>query len=253
LAKSVKVVVAEAIKPLVDEVNRFAKDFQARDAAHAALAETIEKGINYEEAVVTELQVWARALGAEVLHVGPDNRPGDIVVRFLGTSLAGAELAIVLEVRNRQGPSGRRVIEETLAKAISERKAHCGVYLSRTAEGLSQEIGEWGEGVCDGGPYIATTHQQLLFAIRWLVLQHRLAAAQATTPDLDVAAVEDQVKRIRTRLGRVATIKRKATDVRSSADDIQAEAEALRDEVRNALVAIEDAVRVVVTADAEAR
>lgn len=39
------------------------------------------------------------------------------------------------------------------------------------------------------------------------------------------------------------TINSKVTDVRSSIDDIQGEAVALRDEVRGALTAIEDALK----------
>ena len=57
--------------------------------------------------------------------------------------------------------------------------------------------------------------------------------------------MEAQLERIRTALGRVATINRKVTDVRGSANEIQTEAEALRDEIRSGLSAIDSAIHVI--------
>jgi len=82
LAKAVKNVVAEAVKPLADEMDRLAKEIRGQEAALEALQETIEKGITYEHEVLERLQGWSKFAGAEVHHVGGDNRPGDIVIKF---------------------------------------------------------------------------------------------------------------------------------------------------------------------------
>ena len=63
---------------------------------------------------------------------------------------------------------------------------------------------------------------------------------------MDAPTIEAQVRRIRTSLGRVKEINRQAGAVRDGADGIQTEAEALRDEIKNSLLAIEEAMRVVV-------
>ena len=67
-----------------------------------------------------------------------------------------------------------------------------------------------------------------------------VAQKRAMTPKLDASAVQAQIERIRTALGRIKTINTKASVVRSGADDIQQEAEALRDDVKDALSDLEE-------------
>ena len=90
---------------------------------------------------------------------------------------------------------------------------------------------------------VACTHENLLIALRWLVIQKRLYQAQDRCAEIDAAAIQQQAQRIRTSLDRVKAINRKVTDVRASANDIQTEAEALRDEIRTSLTVIEDALK----------
>jgi hypothetical protein len=65
---------------------------------------------------------------------------------------------------------------------------------------------------------------------------------RADAPDFDGSAIESQIQRIRTALKRVKNIKTKVTAVRGSADDIELEATGLQDEIRESLIAIEDAI-----------
>src|SRR6516225_6572252 len=106
LARSVRATVADAIRPLADEVNRIGLQMAAASAAEDLIAQTARKGAPYEEQLVKLLQLRASAMGAAVLHVGPDNRPGDIVLDFDDTSVA-AGLCIVVEARDRTTPMGR--------------------------------------------------------------------------------------------------------------------------------------------------
>jgi len=242
LAKSVKATVSEAVRPLADEVNRLSKQITAGEAADQVIAETTKKGAPYEDEVLAEVLAWSTVAGAEVHHVGPDNRPGDILIKFGDTSVA-AGLVLVVEARDRSTPLGRRAIADVANKAMAERGATAAIYLSHYRDGLAAEVGEWAEGVSDRGSWIASTHGQLLVAIRFMLLLHRLTVLRESNPDIDVAAVDGQMGRIRTALRKVGTIKRNVTAIRESAGTIQDEAEALQSEVRGALVAIEEVLR----------
>jgi len=59
---------------------------------------------------------------------------------------------------------------------MAERKANAAMCLrGKSAAGLAAEIGEWADGTADSGPFVACTHENLSIAIRWLIIQHRIA------------------------------------------------------------------------------
>jgi hypothetical protein len=251
LASAVKQVVSEAVKPLADEVDKLAKEVRGQEAAEEALEQTTSKGQTYEEEVLEDLHQWSAFAGAEIHYVGTDNKPGDIVVSLPADGLLGTPLIIVIETRDRQSQAGRKVITDALAKAMAERKASAALYVSKTHAGFAAEIGEWADGMTDSGPFVACTHENLPIALRWLVIQKRIARTQEHAVEVDAATIGRQMQRIRTALDRVKTINRKVTDVRTSATDIQTEAEALRDEIKASLTTIDDALRAATTPSPE--
>lgn len=241
LAKAVKEAVAEAVKPLTERVDSLAREVHGQEAAAEALAQTTEKGTPYETEVLGRLQTWSKTIGAEIRHVGGDNRPGDILVSVV----AAEDLSLfnlVVEVRDRQSPKGRKAVTDDLSAAMAERNAGYAIYLSRNRDGLGQELGEWAEGICDRGPWVACTDEHLGTAVRFLLVQWAIARRRAATPTIDAAAATAQIERIRTALARVKNINTKTTAVRASATDIQEEAESLRDDVRGALSDLEVAL-----------
>ncbi len=225
LAKAVKTVVSEAVLPLANEVNRLGKDFRAQEAASEALQQTTEKGLTYEEEVVAGLQAWSQPSGAAVSHVGGDKRPGDILITLPRTPLVPNQISVVVEARDRESQLGRKAISDLLTRAMAERKANAAIYVSRFKEGLGKEIGEWAEGEGECGPWVATVNEHLTTAVRWLIQQLQWASIRESGPQVDAAAVDTQVKRIRTALSRLVTINRKVTDIRTNASSIQEEAE----------------------------
>jgi hypothetical protein len=244
LAKAVKSAVVEAVKPLADEVDRLTKEIRGKQAAQEVLQHTTAKGITYEEAVVAELQHWSKLAGAEVYHVGTDNNSGDILIKLTPKSIAATELSIVIEARDRESePWGRKRISEQLNKAMAQRGANAAIFLSRTRNGLRQEIGEWAEGVGDQGSWVATTHDLLTLAIRFLIMQQRLSVLRASQPEINAIVLSDQIGRMRTTLRRIASINKHLTALRQHANDIETEAETLKNELRDALTSIEDAMR----------
>ncbi len=241
LARCVRATVGEAVKPLADEVERLAKQMAADEAARVALEGTTAKGASFEERVVVELQRWAAADGAAVVHAGEDNRPGD-VVEFPPDGLVQPPLRIVVEARDRATRAGRKVVADCVQRAMVERSAEAAIYVTRSIDGLAREIGEWAEGVCERGPWVATTFDHLLVAIRFLLVQARLAAARKAEAAIDTATVRGQLTRIRTSLKRIVRINRAAGEIREQVRSVE-EAELLRREVRDALASVEDAVR----------
>jgi hypothetical protein len=122
--------------------------------------------------------------------------------------------------------------------------ANSAIYVSKTRAGLAKEIGEWAEGSSDAGPWVACSHEHLVTAVRFLVVQDRLRQLRAAVPTVDASSIESQVQRIRTSLGRVRNIKTKITTIRDGADCIEGEADALRADISGALAEIEDALKV---------
>ncbi|MHC5724793.1 MAG: hypothetical protein ACYT04_34360 [Nostoc sp.] len=88
LAKAVKTVVEEAVKPLASEVDQLAKQIREKEVVESVLEQTIAKGGTYEEAMVVELQDWSKLCGAEVFHIGNDKEPGDILIKLSANSIA---------------------------------------------------------------------------------------------------------------------------------------------------------------------
>ena len=54
---------------------------------------------------------------------------------------------------------------------------------------------------------MACTGDQLLTAVRFLIVQRRLADLREVAPEVDAATVEQQARTIRTSLGRINTVK----------------------------------------------
>jgi len=241
LSQTIKKVVVEGVTPLSNEVNRLTKDLAAQKEVAEALKRTTEKGASYEDNVVVVLRDWATAVGGEVHHVGRDNRAGDVVVKLNGGSVS--RLSVVVEARDRGTPQGRKRITDELTNAMAERNANAGIYVSRTRDGLGKEIADWAEGECERGPFVACTHENLVIAMRFLVSQERLAQLRSTAPEVDAASIKAQLQRVRTSLDRVKTINRSITAVHDNTNGIQAEAEAIRTEVRDCLLCIEDALK----------
>ena len=199
--------------------------------------------MTYEEEVVARLQDWARFSGVEVEHVGPDNKPGDVVVRMTGLGGTGTHCTIVIEVKDRQDKVGRVRVSAMLSEAMPDREATAAVYLSRTRSGLAKEIGDWAEGETTLGPWVACIDDYLLIALRHLNALHELTQIRASRPEVDTVAISSQIQRIRTSLNSLTNIKTKANALHNGATEIEQEADALRKEIVDALVRVEESLR----------
>jgi hypothetical protein len=241
LARTIQTTIETALKPLREELDSLAKEIRGQEAAVEALAQTTAKGKTFEEEIVAGLQPWARCVGAQVQHVGIDNHPGDIVVEV--TEGLSTPTRIIIEAKDTQSPKGRKAITDMLTGAMAQRGANAAVYLSRDRQGLANEVGEWAEGKCGCGGYVACTYEHLITALRFLLVRRKLDEIRASHPDFDSEGVIAQIGRVRIALDRIKNINRKTSEIRGSAGDIETEAAALRTEVRDALTAIEEGIK----------
>jgi hypothetical protein len=116
---------------------------------------------------------------------------------------------------------------------MGERKCAAGVFVCRDTAGLANEIGEWDEGLCAFGPYVATTAQHLETALRYLISQQALAARsqamlasaqEGRPPAVDKAAAQLRLGEVRLTLSKLVQLKRQATQLHQIADNLDREA-----------------------------
>jgi hypothetical protein len=239
----VTAIVDEALRPLKTDVRNLADRLLAEESAAAVINRTTEKGLPYEEEIVDRLRPFARSVGAAIEHVGADNQPGDIVLIFGPTSIAGRELKLVIEVRDRADGKGQRRVSDDLEAAIAYRGATAAVYLGRTVGAFAKEIGEFAEGRCKGGPFVAAVDQFLELAIRFIVVLARLEDLRNSHSEVDTVAIPTYVAQIRTSIDRTRAIKTKLTTINGAANDIAQQVDDLRSEVITALDSVESLLK----------
>ena len=116
-----------------------------------------------------------------------------------------------------------------------ERHACLAIYLNRNQDGFAKEIGDWAEGACERGLFVATTEEHLTTAIRFLFAQRQLAVSRVLKREIDTQAIETHVNRIRVALAGVKNINTSVTKGHELLAGIQSQAETLRSTVRDAL------------------
>lgn len=245
LSKSVKEIVQEGIKPLQERLDDVGKELRARDAVEDALSHTTEKGHKYEDVVVSSLvSVWS-PMGARVEHVGTDNKHGDVLVSFKEDIPASTgSMSVIIEAKDRHGNrAGRKVIADAMATAMATRDCEYGIYLGKDTDTFAKEIGDWAEGECEKGRWVATTHANLTMALRYLMVVRRLAEIKDGSEEIDTDAIRLQLDRIKVSFKRIANISTKATSVRNAADDIQKEGADLKSELQAVIRQVEDSMR----------
>lgn len=243
LVKTVRESFGELLKPLQEKVDALGEQIRKDEAVAEVVDQTTLKGPGYEARVATELSEIGRPIGAHVDHIGADNKPGDVLFITDDNSAAQSGIRIIVEARDKQDEKGRKQLSDELIRKMTERDANAGIYVCKTRKGLGKTLGDWVEGVNDRGPWIATTHDHLAAAIRMLLVQFRLQALKANDADFDGAAVEAQIQQIRTSLNKVQQIRRRANSAKESMEFISEESLSLKNEVNQALVGIEEALR----------
>ena len=141
LVKAVQGALSAGLTPLREEIDRLAKEVRGQEAAAEALSQTTAKGFCFEEDVVSALQPWARAVGAQIEHVGGDNQAGDVVITLPTVT---SFIRIALELKDRQTAKGRKAISDMVAAMMEARAATAAIYVSRVVRGSQMKSGTGG-------------------------------------------------------------------------------------------------------------
>jgi len=242
-ANVLKAVIEEALAPVRTELRSMADRVIAQDAAAEVVSRTTEKGLPYEFSVVERVHVWAKAVGASVEHVGGDNQPGDMVVCFGSKSIVGRELVLVIEVRDRADGKGLKRVNDDLEAAMRQRNATSALYVGRTPAGFAKEIGEWADGRCQSGPFVACVDGLLEAALRYVVALVRLDDLQQAHREVDTAAIQPYIAQVRTSVERTRSMKSKLTTIDAATVDVRRDLDTLRSEIVGALEAVESILK----------
>jgi hypothetical protein len=242
LAIAVKKAVQDVTAPLSTAISTLSLALERERGAQEVLAESTDKGYQFEEELLPLLRDWAATVGADLEYTAPQNKPGDFVLTLRETTLGAGPLRVVVEARDRETGWGRVRISDQMSASLSEWKGNYGVYVSKTRDGLAREIGEWAEFDCDRGPVVACTVDHLRTALRFAVVDSKLRAAAQERRAVDVATLSAQLDRFRDGLNHLTQIKRKATEIREILLVIDSEADQMREGIQDTLSKIEAAI-----------
>ena len=239
LVSAVRKEVENATASLREAVNALTNAYSGKKGAEEALADTTEKGFDFESELVSQLRDWSSIIGAEFEHVGPQNHPGDFVIRLKNTGAGPSSLTLVIEARDRKDSQGRIRIAEQMNEALKQWNGNYGMYVSKTKAGFANEIGEWSELSCGAGSVIACTSEHLNTALRFAIVMHRLKDLQESRREVDTSTIVNQIGRFRTSLNHLKQIKSKVTEIGNLLPDIESEADNMRSEINATLEDIE--------------
>ena len=243
LLKAVSTEVEKATKPLQTIIETLKTAVVGEEAIKEALSATTQKGFEFEEELKPILRNWAASVGAELEHVGPQNFPGDFVLRLKDTAIGPSGLTIAMEARDRQDGWGRVRIVEHMNTALKQWDGNYGIYVNKTPAGLAQEIGEWSELTCDSGSIIACTYEHLRTALRFALVDYKFRELQQSRREIDITSIEGKLSQFRISLNHLTQIKSQVNAIRQPLTQIESEADDMRTEINSVLQEIEDAIR----------
>jgi|FLYL01.1.fsa_nt_gi hypothetical protein len=242
LANAVKKAVQDVTAPLSTAIATLSLALERERGVQEVVAASPEKGYQFEEELLPLLRDWSVAVGADLEYTAPQNRPGDFVLTLRETGLGPSPLRIVVEARDRENAWGRVRINEQMSASLSEWNGNYGIYVSKTQDGLAQEIGEWRELDCDRGPVVACIADHLRTALRFALVDTKLRTAAQERREIDIATLSAQLDRFRDSLNHLTQIKRKATEIREILSVIDSVADQMREGIQDTLSKIEAAI-----------
>lgn len=244
LAATVKRAVTDSLDEIRAKLDRVSDAVIAEESRADVVAQTTLKGPVFEEEVLEVVTKWARIAGCEVEHVGVDNKAGDILIRTTPSGLTEEPLSLVIETKDDASQHGRARTKNLLQDAMSERKAQFGIFVKKSAAQFANEIGEWSEGQNEKGKWLACSAEQLNQALRFALVQHRIAAIRRAVPSVDTVGVEEQINRIRTGFQKFTNINSQVTKINGAAGAIKGEVNSLKADIEDSLQSIEQALRI---------
>lgn len=246
LPKSVKAVIDQALAPLTEKLEKLelnlTKEAGKQEGIEEVVQSTTLKGAAFEEDLAERILPWCQPYGTQPDLVGGDKKPGDIVIEFHSDGPLGLEFNIVLSAKDDQNARAQRRIAGDLDKAMQERGAQFGVFVGKSQATLGKGLGDFAEGECPSGGWIACTIENVVLALRLAVIRYRLAVTRTSLDTIETSQVLSQIAAIRTSLQKIATIKSDKTKAMTALNSIESGASTLQTEIIGYLDAIEAAI-----------
>jgi|GEM_PF-2540747 len=212
------------------------------------------KGTEFEDAVYAVLGELCRHRQDQLERTGNESgasgrsKCGDFLIDVNSREAHGPGLRVAVEVKNDQ--TKRRDLLRELDKAMENRNAQFGIAISTNASLLpagAPPVEFCGENkilirVDDYDPEIGQLDpifvEVALNVARYVCITTR----DAQPSPLNAAKLEENVKNAINAIGRLSEIKRSLTSIANTAKEAHTLVDAVRDEVRDALKAIRDAI-----------
>jgi len=237
LAKSLQLMMEDTLKPVLERLKSLEGDKTLKEGSTL-------KGYAFEDEIEEALGQWQKQADASIERVGGDNDTGDFLVTMRDPLDPQLSLLIVVEVKDRQNPIGRKQIGDKMRVAIEARSAGAGVWVCRSAEGFAKEIHDWSEGTLeDGSPWTACTVQHMISALRWTYIQWRWNRVRSERVELDAAVIAKSVRSMRDRMKELRTINTQAGQIHSAADLISVASGTLKKSIEEELSRMEEELR----------
>lgn len=221
----------------------------AAAARGAERARSAAKGGDFEDVLEAMLGDVARGMGDLVDRTGGQtgevlrSKKGDFVVTIDPARTGGAEVRVVVEVKDR-GMSGRAIREE-LREAKQNRAAAVGLVVFSPAHaptGIAPFDVRAGDVYCVIDP--EAPDPSILEAALRLARLHAVASLRDVAAEIDVEAVRSALEAVKAELDALKGIKATLTSIATSAAGVQAALDRLREAVVARVVEAETEIRV---------
>lgn len=244
LVKSVRGAVSDQVREIVRRIEVIDKQLDLDQQVDEVLSNTTAAGRPFEHLVLDKLGEWGQSTGAEIEHVGTDNRPGDVLVKVPKGALDSTKIPLIVEAKHNKTAAGRKQIGDSLRNAMETRQACAAVYVCHSTDGFAREINDWAEGHVNGrGPWVATTIENLTTAVRFVAAIVQLDELRHSQARLDTQFISRKMGVLKQSLQHFSNIQTKLTGIQNGVEYIRAESRSARDIINDAISEIEQALR----------
>lgn len=239
LAQNIKRLVNDALQPYKDDLSKVVTTITEHDAITSIVKKTTLKGESFQERVYEELLRAFGQSGCIVENIGGDNKTGDVLLSF--TEGAGDHkfaYKIIVEAKEERGNNkGITDLNRILSAAMDRRAADAAAFIA-PVEAFTNETKYWHQGHVDRGPWVSTTLENAVEAVRFLRITLHLER-NGGKGEVDVDGASKQLRVIKDTLRKKADVLRKLRDIETAADTARGLVNDMHTSIDDAATALE--------------
>lgn len=239
LAQNVKSLVDAALAPFKEEIDAITAKITQHDLITGIVERTTLKGESFQERVYEELLRAFGQSGCIVENIGGDNKTGDVLLSF--TEGAGDHkfaYKIIVEAKEERGNNKGITDLNRILSAAMDRRAADGAAFIAPVEAFTNETRYWHQGHVDRGPWVSTTLENAVEAVRFLRITLHLER-NGGDGEVDVDGAAKQLRVIKDTLRKKADVLRKLRDIETAADTARGLVNDMHTSIDDAATALE--------------